>query len=175
MPPGTPRIAVRQGASSANIRRCLAAVASGLAADGVRLAESIETAGGAGSGGGSPMLRDPTTGAEYPITRDLGAGSTACAMDPAGLAAAGFAVRRTIADGADLVLLGKFGTLEAAGGCLRDAFAATAIAAIPVPSSVAPALSEPRTAFAGPVPARLALPADHDAVPEWWACLAAPS
>ncbi len=46
--------------------------------------------------------------------QDLGAGSTACNLDPSGFVKACEAVERAMEDGADVVVLSKFGKLEAA-------------------------------------------------------------
>src|SRR5262249_11307457 len=76
---------------------------------------------GACSGG---YLRSLANGARYPIFQDLGRGSQTCHLSGDGAVVAATAVRKDIEAGCDLVILSKFGKLEAAGGGLRDAFAA---------------------------------------------------
>ena len=56
---------------------------------------------------------------------DLGSGSTTCHLESACVLAAAERVREDIATGCDLVVLNKFGKLEAACGGLRDTFAYT--------------------------------------------------
>src|SRR5690606_32078341 len=87
-------------------------------------------------------LRSIADGNAYPIFQDLGPGSTACHLEGGGAASAAEAVRRDIAAGCDLVLLSKFGKLEAAGEGLAGAFAAALEAGVPVLTSVSPAFRE---------------------------------
>lgn len=61
-------------------------------------------------------LVDLDDGTHYPITQDLGAGSTSCGLDPALIAEAGVVMRRIIAEGADLAIFNRFSGLEAEGG-----------------------------------------------------------
>lgn len=62
------------------------------------------------------------------ITQDLGAGSSACRLDAGALEqAVGLATARLASDGADLVVLNKFGLSEAEGNGFRT-FIANAIA-----------------------------------------------
>lgn len=58
----------------------LADVAAQLAAEGLRTAGFLQRDG--------VRLEDLTSGALYPITQDLGPGSSGCRLDPAGLALA---------------------------------------------------------------------------------------
>lgn len=62
------------------------------------------------------MLIDLDGGARYPITQDLGAGSTSCGLDPALIAEAAGVMRRIAAEGAELAIFNRFGALEADGG-----------------------------------------------------------
>src|ERR1700738_4224698 len=63
-------------------------------------------------------LRSLADGTLFPIFQDLGRQSTACHLDGAGAISAAEAVERDIAGGCDLVLLSKFGKLEAGRGGL---------------------------------------------------------
>lgn len=56
----------------------------------------------------------------FPISQDLGAGSSACCLDPAGVAAAGVVLRNVLGQKVDLVIANRFGVLEASGGGLSD-------------------------------------------------------
>ncbi|MEP1535650.1 MAG: DUF2478 domain-containing protein [Paracoccaceae bacterium] len=67
------------------------------------------------------------------ITQDLGKGSTACKMDAGALEdAVGIAVTRLAAEGADLIVLNKFGLREAEGHGFRALIANALASGIPV-------------------------------------------
>lgn len=51
----------------------------------------------------------------YPISQDLGKGSTACCLDPSALIAAAVVLHRARADAPDLAIVNRFGILEADG------------------------------------------------------------
>jgi hypothetical protein len=112
------------------------------------------------------FLRNVFTGERFPVFQDLGPGSTACHLDGSAMLSATEAVCRDIATGCDLVLLNKFGKLEAANSGLADAFRAAIEADVPVLTSLSPAWEAAWTRFAGPlfVPLR----ADPVAIDAWW-------
>jgi hypothetical protein len=56
----------------------------------------------------------------FPISQDLGTGSSACSLDPAGVAAAGVVLRNALGQKADLAIANRFGILEASGRGLLD-------------------------------------------------------
>jgi hypothetical protein len=112
------------------------------------------------------FLRNIATAERFSIFEDKGPGSTACHLDGAGALTAAEAVRRDIGAGCDLVLLNKFGRLEAGGAGLVDAFAAAIDARIPLLTSVSPAFEESWRNFAGP--SFVILPADPVAIDAWW-------
>ena len=105
-------------------------------------------------------------GARYPIFQDLGRGSQTCHLSGDGAVLAAAAVRRDIERGCDLVILSKFGKLEAAGGGLRDAFAAAIEAGVPVLTSVSAPQAAAWETFAAPLFAALA--ADAGEIESWW-------
>lgn len=115
---------------------------------------------------GAAYLLSIASGARYPMFQDLGQGSSACRIDPAGVVLAGEAVRRDIAAGCDLVVLNRFGKLEAGREGLMSAFAAAVEAGVPVLTSVSPAFQEAWERFADPL--FVMLPADPDAIEAWW-------
>ena len=96
----------------------------------------------------------------------LGTGSTACNLDPSGLAKACEAVERDIEEGADVVVLSKFGKLEAARGGLCDAFRAAILADLPIITTVSPLLADEWSQFAGLLSNKV--PATMDALGAWW-------
>ncbi len=110
-------------------------------------------------------LRSLGSGELFPIFEDLGPGSVECHLEGAGALTAVEAVRRDIANGCDLVLLSKFGKLEANGAGLRDAFSAAMDAGIPVLTSVSPRFQEAWERFAPSM--FVLLPPDPDRVEEW--------
>lgn len=111
------------------------------------------------------FLRNISTGELFSIFQDLGAGSTACHLEGAGALAAAEAVRRNIAAGCELVVLSKFGKLEAAGGGLAAAFKAAVETHVPLLTSVSPAFEEAWAKLGGPVFS--VLPADAAEIDAW--------
>jgi hypothetical protein len=160
-------IAAVGGAPGSVVQRVLAEFAARRAREGFRVAGVIEEADPDGSACGAVMLCDLAGTVRVPITQNLGAGSTACNLDPSGLAAGCAAVQQAIAEGADLVVLSKFGKIEAERHGLTEAFQAAIAADLPVVTSVAPPLAAAWAAFAGALSVRLA--ADADALDAWWA------
>ena len=143
------RIAALQGASSATLQSTLEAFAQRLVGRGLRVAGVIEIACEREGGGCKRLsVRDLVSGEEIPITQELGAGSTACNLDPAGLIAACGRIERAIDFGAEIVILSKFGKLEAARGGFSDAFRAALLADIPVVTAVPAALNDEWERFA---------------------------
>jgi hypothetical protein len=112
------------------------------------------------------FLRSILTGERFPIFQDLGPGSTTCHLDGSAMLAATEAVQRDIAAGCDLVLLNKFGKLEASNSGLADAFRAAIEADVPVLTSLSPASEAAWKAFATPL--FVALPADPVEIDTWW-------
>ena len=60
-------------------------------------------------------LVDLGNGESYPITQNLGKLSSACRLDPAGIAAASGVMQRIADEGADLAIFNRFSGLEAEG------------------------------------------------------------
>lgn len=162
-----PRIAALGGASRETIQSVLAEFAERSARRGLKVAGVLEVSeSSAEEGCGSLALRDLASGAVFSISQDLGPGSTACNLDSSGLVAACAAVERAITDGADLVVLNKFGKQEVARSGLCDAFRAAILANLPIVTAVSPSLSDAWAVFAGPF--SVFLPAEIDAVEAWW-------
>src|SRR5215472_6966973 len=160
-------IAVVRGTPNAEIQVILRALAdkwrpdvrlAGLVAEDHGLAERHCQAG---------YLRSLSTGARFSIFHDLGPGAATCHLDGTGAVAvaAAVAVQSDIAAGCDLVLLNKFGKLEAAGGGLASAFRAAITAGLPLLTSVSPAHDEAWRQFVDQEYA--VLPADPAAIDLW--------
>ncbi len=145
------RIGALRGAKTDEIQKLLADFAGRRVREGLRVAGMIEepVPEEARAVCGSLALRDMASGSLIPITQNLGSGSTACRLDSAGLAAACQAVLAAIDRGADLVVLSKFGKMEAEGGGLNDAFRAAAEAGVPCVTGVAPSFAAPFLDYAG--------------------------
>jgi Protein of unknown function (DUF2478) len=158
-------IAVVRGASSAAVEDMFRALVemwrpnirlAGLVAEGHGLADRFCNAG---------FLRNVATGERFSIFDDLGPGTAMCHLDGTGAVAAAEAVRSDIAAGPDLVLLSKFGKLEAAGGGLVRAFEAAIKANIPLLTSVSPALDAAWRKFVGR--SFVVLPAEPAEIDAW--------
>jgi len=161
-------VAALQGASNAAIQALLADFARRAARRGYRIAGVVEVENGKTGGGcGRRAVCDLASGTVVSISQNLGRGSTACNLDPSGLIEACTAVERSIAAGADLVVLSKFGKLEADRGGLSGAFRSAIDAGLPVLTAVSPAMTTAWTRFAGSLSQFIA--ADAKAVDEWWA------
>lgn len=112
------------------------------------------------------FLRCVTSGERFSIFHDLGPGSTECHLDGTGALTASDAVRREIAAGCDLVVLSKFGKLEADGMGLLGAFNAALNARVPLLTSVSRACETSWQKLAGQSYA--VLPADMERISAWW-------
>ena len=156
-------IAMVQGADSPEIQRLFSRFVDRHA--GLRIAGAIEE--GEPGRRKSNRLRSLTDGLSYPVFQDLGPGASGCALDPGSVVLASEAVRAGIARGCDLVILSKFGKMEAVGGSgLVPAFVTAIEAGVPVLTSVAPKWKNAWEAFASPL--FVILPAEEEAVERWW-------
>lgn len=167
-------IGVIAGADAAMLQRCLGAFAARRAQAGriVGVVEIFddEPDGGAAPGAKARCLRSLADGREFTLFQDLGREAASCSLLPEGLIAAGEAVRRQIADGCDLVVLSKFGKLEAEiGSGLVPAFAEALTAGVPILTSVSSRFAEQWDRFAAPL--YVTLPARDDAMEQWWDAL----
>ncbi|MFV0475273.1 MAG: DUF2478 domain-containing protein [Pikeienuella sp.] len=159
------RIAVLEGADGDGAQALLAAVAARWRAAGARvvglIAETHELPGRTCAAG---FLRDIASGARHPIYLETPPADTSCHLDGDGMATACAALMTQIADG-DLVLLSKFGKLEAAKAGLFPAFEAALAAGKPVLTTVS---DKHRGAWAGFAPDVVAVPANERALGDWW-------
>jgi hypothetical protein len=158
----THAIAAIQGAPSSSMQPVFRALVRRLRS-GMRIAGVIEEDHGLGERACSAgRLQSIADGACYPIFQDLGPDSDACHLEGAGAVSAGEAIRRDIARGCDLVILSKFGKLEASGGGLAPAFAAAVEAGVPLLTAVSSTFLPGWERFAGS--STIALPPDMDAI-----------
>ena len=161
------RIAAVQGASSPTIQGALSAFAQRLRAQGLRVAGVIEVSRCDDEGACKSLsVQDLESGETFPISQKLGAGSEACNLDPSGLAIACGRVEDAIHRGVDVVVLSKFGKLEAARSGLCDAFRAAMLADVPVITAVSPPVVDDWNRFAGELSE--IVDAHVDALTAWW-------
>jgi hypothetical protein len=163
---GAKPIAAVQGATSVLIQQLFREFAASLQPH-ARIVGVVEEDPEAGAGdGGAAALRSLVDGSTYPLFQDLGPSSTACGLDASSVAAACEAVRRDLAAGCDLLVLSKFGKLEAERGGLAAAFAAGVERQTPILTSVAARYDAAWQAFAAPL--FVFLPPDLTAIRRWW-------
>jgi hypothetical protein len=164
-------IAAVQGAPSAVVRDMFRALVARWQSS-ARIAGMLEEHHGQDNHGqdnqvcGAGYLRSIASGARYSMFQDLGAGSTACRIDPGGVLVAGEAVRRDIAAGCDLVVLNRFAKLEAERQGLTSAFAAAVEARVPLLTSVSPLFRGAWERFAAPL--FVMLPPEPEKIDGWW-------
>ena len=161
MPESVKPIAAIQGGASEIIQGLLREFAEAVAPR-VRVAGAVERE----RAGADPELSTLGDGRRFPIFQNLGPSSTACSVDSAGIVTACGAVLQDIAAGCDLLVLSKFGKLEAERSGLSAAFAAGVAAQIPILTSVAPKFDAQWRAFAAPLFEML--PPRMTAIEAWW-------
>ena len=77
-------------------------------------------------------VRDIATGESLPIMQELGADATGCSVDPSAIAAAAQRLARAIAARPQLLVVNRFGRLEAEGRGMRVEIAQALIDEIPL-------------------------------------------
>ncbi len=163
-----PLIAAITGADGSAVQRCLADFAA--RRSGVfRVAGVVEVfdAPLLPESGKASALRCIPGGDRFALFQDLGPAAMSCSVLPEGVIAAGEAVRAEIARGCDVVVLSKFGKLEAENGSgLVGAFADALAAGVPILTSVSPRHGAAWERFAAPL--FVSLPVSDDAVEQWW-------
>jgi len=112
---------------------------------------------------GAGFMRDVVSGERFSIYRDTAPADTSCHLDAAGVDAACRRLLPQIAS-CDLVVLSKFGKLEAGGAGLAPAFQAARLARKPMLTSVSARQQEAWRAFA---PDAVALDANAAALRAW--------
>lgn len=118
------------------------------------------------------QLRSLTDNALYPMFQELGPGEAGCDLHGGNVGFASAMVRGDIAAGCDLVILSKFGKLEADGQGLADTFAAAADAGVPVLTRIPPAYEAAWFARIGARTVRL--PAELEAIQDWLRAIGLP-
>lgn len=133
----------------------------------VRIAGVIESARpGRGDRHGAGELHCIGSGAVFRLYHPDLCQDGVCNVDPQGAALASHTVEGEIAAGCDLVILNKFGKLEAARAGLLSAFIAAIGADVPVLTYVSPGCRDAWTRFADPL--FCSLEDRADAIDAWW-------
>ncbi len=131
-------IAAIVGAETAAIQALLLNAVARWRAAGLKVCGLIEEADGpAESRCSAGTLRNLVTGDRFPMYLDEPPAHTSCHLDEMGVTNAGESALDQIA-GSDVVVLSKFGKVEAVGGGLFCAFEAAGALGKPVITSVAP-------------------------------------
>ena len=168
----TIQIAAIVGTDSPQVQKLFAAAVARWQAAGARVAgvvaESHDLPDRTCAAG---FLRDIASGKRFSMYLEAPPADTSCHLDAEGVDAACNAVLGALPD-CDLVVLSKFGKLEAGGGGLRDAFGAAIEAGVPVLTSVSPAYVAAWEAFATPL--FVVLPAAAERIDAWWRSLRSP-
>jgi|GEM_PF-603840 len=164
----TPPIAVLRAAAGINLQAFMARMARRWQQNGLIVAGVVEETGNDAEGAvcGGLSLRNLVTNQSYAISQDLGPGSTACNLDPAGISEACHAVETALHQGCDVVFLSKFAKQEAAGSGLVDAFRQAMLAEVPVVTCVSSMVTEEWRQFADGL--AIELPPDAGALEIWW-------
>jgi hypothetical protein len=113
---------------------------------------------------GEMVLVDIDTLDEYLVSQPLGAGSNACRADAQGFARASRVLRDALAQQPDLVIVNRFGRMEAEGEGYVDELLALMSAGVPLLTVVAERHLEAWQRFSG---GATVLPAEAGAVAEW--------
>lgn len=160
------RFAVLGGADGPRLQALLSAAIDEWKAAGLRVAAVIAEAHNLPNRTCSAgFLRDVSSGKAYSMFLEAPPAGTSCHLDATGVEGACAALLGQIAD-SDVVVLSKFGKLEAAGGGLAPTFAAAIAAGKPVLSTVSDLHWAACRRLA---PDALRLPADATAIRDWWA------
>lgn len=121
--------------------------------------------------GAQMFLVDVVNDDTYLVSQAMGSLSKSCRADPQGFARATVVMRRALDERPDLVVLNRFGKLEAEGGGMSAELLALMAEGVPVLTAVAPAYRDAWAAFSGGAPV---LPLDVAAVHAWLTAHLAP-
>jgi nucleoside-triphosphatase THEP1 len=95
------------------------------------------------------FLEDLSTSTVFPISQDLGSGSHACRLDDVALDAIAAKVEVSLQEGADILILNKFGKQEAEGRGLRSPIVEAVNRGIPVLVGLNPGRAQAWNEFCG--------------------------
>lgn len=113
----------------------------------------------------APMvLVDLAQGGAYRVSQELGSGSASCRADTQGFAQASAVLRQALCDAPDLVIVNRFGSLEAEGGGFAAELLDLLAAGVPLLTAVATRHEAAWERFTG---GAAWLPAQQEAVQAW--------
>lgn len=159
------KMAAIVGSDGAAVQETLAEIVADWRAAGVRIAGVLaEPHGLPDRVCGAGFLRDIASGNPYPIYLDSPQSRGSCHLDAAGVARACASVLSQIAT-SDLIVLNKFGKLEATGQGLAPAFKAAMAAGKPLLTA---ASRNHLDAWRALAPGAAVLPADKVSLRAWW-------
>lgn len=118
-------------------------------------------------------LEDVETGDQVRISQALGTGSRGCRLDPQGLEHATGLLLSRLEDGADLIVLNRFGKGESDGRGFRAVVEAAFARQMPVLTAVHDNYADAWRAFGGGL--SVELPLDRAAIMQWSAAVGIPS
>jgi nucleoside-triphosphatase THEP1 len=165
MTPNIAKIAAITGNDGATTQALLIEMAAEWRACGARIVGvTAEGHGLPGRACGAGFLRDIASGGAHTIYLEAPASETSCHLDAAGVANAGSAIVDQIPT-SDLVILNKFGKLEAMGNGLAGSFAAAIAAGKPLLTTVS---EKHRDAWRSFAPHAIFLTAEKTVLRDWW-------
>lgn len=165
MTPAANQIAAIVGADSTTTQALLNAIVATWRSSGIKVSGVIaETHGIPDRTCGAGILRDIVSGKPYQIYLEAAPSNTSCHLDASGVEAASAGLLAQMS-ASDVIVLSKFGKLEAMHQGLASAFAAAMAAGKPVLTSVSPKHRDAWQAFA---PQATILAADATALQAWW-------
>lgn len=112
------------------------------------------------------LLTGVADGAVCPLFQDLGSQSQACSLDVPSITEAAGLVEASISPGVALLVISKFGKVEAEGGGFRNAMGQALALGIPVLTSVNPVFQPAWEAFTCGLSQRLG--PEQDGLQAWW-------
>jgi nucleoside-triphosphatase THEP1 len=115
-----------------DVEALLADFAAALQATGVRVGGLLQRSSKEANGRPRMELIDIAGGRTVLISQNLGGKSSACCVDPSGVAEASLILRGAIAERPDLLIINKFSGLEAKGEGLRGEFLDALASGLPV-------------------------------------------
>lgn len=162
-----PRLAAIVYERSEPADRLIAAFAAARRAEGLAVAGLVEADPGAQACYTREMrLRDVASGATIRICQDLGANARGCRIDPRGLAEAASRLRASLEARPALVVVNKFGKLEAEGAGLVAEIGACVADGIPLVVGVPHRFLATWDDFAGGLDEKIAC--TPQALEDWW-------
>lgn len=165
------RIAYLQGERPTEVQSVLWAFSQAMIASGHRLAGVVERQDQVVfNDKRDTVLKGVADGIACHLFQDLGRNAQSCTIDISAIAQSSGLVEASIGPGVDLLVINKFGKVEAEGGGFRNAIGMALALGIPVLTSVNPSFEAAWQEFTGGESERLA--PREDALAAWWAACA---